>query len=125
MSFNWSSYLELADFILNKIDDFPDDEAVCRSVISRAYYAMFCLARNYVRDTDNHEFHGNDHKKLQVYLKGDPDKIRKKLGHQLEALHQERIKADYYDSLDEKPINKAQKALASAKRIKASLDMLP
>ena len=46
MKFDWSEYLNLANELI-KIDI---DEAKQRSSISRAYYAAFCMARNYLRD---------------------------------------------------------------------------
>ncbi len=38
--------------MLDNAGTLSDEEACYRSVASRAYYAVFCLARNYVRDTD-------------------------------------------------------------------------
>ena len=117
MSFDWSSYLTLAKELSNKVDEFPDQEAVYRSVVSRAYYSVFCLARNYVRDVDRSEFHGNAHKELQDYLKNHPHRPRKKIGNQLRDLHQHRLKADYDDDLGEQPQNKASRAVALANKI--------
>jgi hypothetical protein len=79
MSFDWSGYLTLANELSNKVDEFSDQEAVCRSVVSRAYYSVFCLARNYVRDVDHSEFHSNVHKELQDYLKNHSHRPRRKL----------------------------------------------
>jgi len=41
MSFNWRDYVDLAQDLLNRAE-----EACQRSSISRAYYGVFCLARN-------------------------------------------------------------------------------
>lgn len=41
--FDWEEYLELAKFLNRR-----DDEASKRSAISRAYYASFCVARNWL-----------------------------------------------------------------------------
>jgi uncharacterized protein (UPF0332 family) len=124
MSFDWSGYLTLAEYLNQHADDFSDQEAVYRSVVSRAYYAVFCLARNYVKDVDRAEFHGNDHQRLQNHLRNHSDKSRKKLGNQLRNLHQHRIKADYHDKLDEPPVNKASRALAEAGNIQAGLEQV-
>lgn len=122
MSFDWSGYLTLAKHLNDRSNDFPDQEAAYRSAISRAYYAVFCLARNYVKDVDRTEFHGNDHKQLQNHLRNHADKSRKKIGNQLRKLHQHRIKADYHDDLGELPVNKAGRALVEAEKIRAGLD---
>jgi hypothetical protein len=117
MSFDWLGYLALAKEMMAKANEFADQEAVCRCVVSRAYYGVYCLARNRVRDIDNTEFHGNDHKALQNYLIEHPHKSRKKLGNQLRDLHQHRIKADYSDDLDEHAVNKAKRAISLAQKI--------
>lgn len=117
MSFDWSGYLALANEMMAKANEFADQEAVYRCVVSRAYYGVYCLARNQVRDIDSREFHGNDHKALQNYLLEHPQKNRKKLGNQLRSLHQHRIKADYSDELDEQPVHKASKAINLAQKI--------
>ena len=49
------------------------DEARLRASISRAYYAAFCNARNYMINKDDNQFpqrHDN-HKYLVRYYKGD------------------------------------------------------
>ena len=52
MKFDWSGYLDLANelAIVSDRDSVKTIEAKLRSSISRAYYAAFCLARNYLRD---------------------------------------------------------------------------
>jgi hypothetical protein len=125
MSFDWSEYLILAEHMMGKIGEFPDQEAVYRSIISRAYYAVFCLIRNYVRDVDHKEFHGNDHQALQKYLMVHAHQPRRRLGNQLQDLHQHRIKADYHDNLDESASGKASRAITMASNIKQGLAQLP
>jgi uncharacterized protein (UPF0332 family) len=125
MSFDWANYLALAEQLMTKAGQFPDQESLYRSVTSRAYYACFGLVRNYLRDHDHQEFYsGNVHQALQIYLKNHPHQLRRKIGNQLEKLHQHRIKADYHDNLDELPLYKAGRALAQAKSITDSLSQL-
>jgi uncharacterized protein (UPF0332 family) len=124
MSFDWSDYLALAKEKMAITNEFADQEAVYRCVISRAYYGVYCQARNCVRDVDKAKFHGNDHQALQSYLKKHPHKTRKKLGLQLQSLHQHRIKADYHDDLDEQAVNKASRAISSAHEIAKALGEL-
>ncbi len=121
MSFDWSGYLVLAQELMVKANEFTDQEAVYRCVVSRAYYSVYCLARNYVRDVDQREFYSNDHKALQNYLIDHPRKDRKKVGLQLRDLHQHRIKADYSDELGEQAVNKANRAISAAQKIAGSL----
>jgi hypothetical protein len=124
MSFDWLAYLTLAEYMNQNVSKFPEEEACYRCVVSRAYYAVYCLARNYVRDSDNVIFSSNDHQALQDYLIQHPHKPRKKLGKQLRDLHQHRKGADYDDDLIEKPMNKASIALAYSKKIAKGLDEL-
>lgn len=121
MSFDWSGYLALAKEMMVKANEFADQEAVYRCVVSRAYYGVYCLARNRIRDIDKAEFYGNDHKALQRYLIEHPRKNLRKLGNQLRDLHQHRIKADYSDELDEQAINKASRAINLAQKIAEGL----
>ena len=125
MSFNWYHYFSIAEYMKAHVEEFPDAEACYRSAISRAYYAAMCLCRNYVKEHDGKEFHGDIHKALQNYLKENPhNKIRARIGNQLQKLHQDRIKADYYDELHESPASKAGKALVQARRIIENLSKL-
>lgn len=121
MNFDWLRYLTLAKEMMDKVNEFADQEAVYRSVVSRAYYAVFCSTRNYVREVDGKEFYGNDHQSLQRYLIAHSHRSRKKLGNQLRTLHQHRIKADYQGNLDEKAISKASRAVALAQEIADNL----
>jgi uncharacterized protein (UPF0332 family) len=121
MSFDWLTYLALAEYMNENVSKFPEEEACYRSVVSRAYYSVYCLTRNYIRDSDNVTFSSNDHQALQDYLIQHSHKPRKKLGKQLRDLHQHRKKADYDDDLIEQPVNKASIALTYAKKIARGL----
>lgn len=46
MGFDWTEYLILAQFLQGKGNRYSK-EAARRAAVSRAYYAAFCLARNY------------------------------------------------------------------------------
>ncbi len=47
MNFNWGEYFSLAEELVRN-----DKESCWRSAISRAYYSVFCLARNKYDFTD-------------------------------------------------------------------------
>jgi uncharacterized protein (UPF0332 family) len=50
MSFDWSNYLSLAQMLVNQPNEAGMEEAALRSAMSRAYYAAFCAARNFLHD---------------------------------------------------------------------------
>lgn len=48
MSFDWFDYLELSKELESSAQGSALEEAKLRSAISRAYYALFCSAKNYL-----------------------------------------------------------------------------
>ena len=122
MSFDWSEYLTLAERLVSKAEEAPNPEAYYRTAVSRAYYSVFCLTRNYVRDTEGRVF--SEHSALHKHLISKPHKAKSKLGNQLKRLFQHRNNADYDDGLREAAVNKASRALVQAKKIKEGLDRL-
>ena len=52
MRFDWNDYLDLAQRLEELIDGCGED-ACRRSAVSRAYYAAYCLARNYAIEMFN------------------------------------------------------------------------
>lgn len=121
MSFDWHNYLSFSEAALAKVSDYPNSEAVHRSVVSRAYYAVYCATRNLVRQKDQRSFSGNAHQQLQDYLINQPHKARKRLGNRLKQLHQLRIKADYEDQLQQQSMSMAQQAIVQARKIEGDL----
>jgi uncharacterized protein (UPF0332 family) len=113
--FNWQDYfdlsLELAN--INNIEEVsnltndrkPRSEAHLRSSVSRAYYAAFCIARNYLRDElddprlkkQNNDV--NEHQYVADELKNSRDKILNKAGTDLSRLRIYRNQSDYDDSI--------------------------
>ena len=124
MSFDWQNYLTLAQYMMDTAEEFPETEACYRSVVSRAYYAMFCMTRDYVSQVDGQDFYSNDHRALQDYLTNHPHRVRQKIGNQLRRLHQHRKKADYDRDLGEAPVNKATKALYEAQKVLEGLTQI-
>jgi uncharacterized protein (UPF0332 family) len=122
MSFDWFEYLTLAERLASEAEEAPSSEACYRTAVSRAYYSVYCLTRNYVRDTEGVDFY--DHSALHKHLIDKPHKLKSRLGKQLKNLLEHRIKADYYDDLGEAAVNKASRALKQAKKIKEGLDRL-
>lgn len=103
VEFSWKLYLALAEELAKS----KTDEAKLRASISRAYYAAFCNARNYMKFKDNNEFPPNEkehHKYLARYFKGDYDESkpdmdgsRNKIGKYLSSMRIDRKDADYED----------------------------
>ncbi len=112
MSFHWEKYVYLAEELMNRKDD-----AYLRSSISRAYYGVWCLARNkkgYKRyKTRKGE---NIHWKVINEYKNSNDRNEQNIGRILDKLRRLRDNADYNE---DRLINKdlAERSVISAKNI--------
>jgi hypothetical protein len=104
MSFDWAQFLKVAAFLETHSDVGLDDGALKRSAVSRAYYAAFCLARNYLRDNlgFNPSYTGEDHRDVVKRLRLEGRGLRK-AGENLERLRQWRNQCDYDDVLHNMP----------------------
>ena len=107
MRFDWSEYLNLAqELAATNSDSSANSEAKLRSAISRAYYATFCLARNYLRDIEkdprlsrkNRDI--NEHQYVAEEFIYHPTKMKNmvRIGENLSRLRELRNKADYEDT---------------------------
>mgnify|MGYP003807375369 CR=1 FL=1 len=98
ISFNWRNYLELAIELQKETD-----EANLRSSISRAYYAAFCSARNYMEEKDRHELpsDGSEHQYIIDYYSGhkgrSTNRKRTQIAQDLMRMRRERVNADYHN----------------------------
>lgn len=94
MSFNWKDYLSLAKELL-----VMDNEAKLRSSISRAYYSVFCKARNYLEDIGKiqRSRSGIVHKLVIEVLRSLNDKTSYQIAINLDRLRVDRNKSDYDD----------------------------
>ncbi|MCW6051502.1 HEPN domain-containing protein [Lyngbya sp. CCAP 1446/10] len=103
MKFDWSEYLNLAQELAANTE-----ESKLRSAISRAYYSVFCLARNYLRDIEqdprlsrNKTYDINDHQYVAeefIYNRSKSQKITE-IGRNLTRLRKIRNQADYEDTI--------------------------
>jgi len=99
MSFDWSEYLGLAQQLAGKAKISATRESRLRSAISRAYYAAFIQARNYLRDRDGVVIPTqNTHEYVINQFLNSSDEERKKIGRQLRRLRSNRNQADYDDT---------------------------
>lgn len=104
MTFHWPDYFDLAKALANPNLLLPvSDEARQRAAISRAYYASFCAARNYLRMQQNNNAlftNGSAHLKVREALVSKGSKPADQLAKLLLETHRERKRADYEDDYD-------------------------
>lgn len=126
MSFDWKSYYTLAQqwYQIAAQVSAPDKEAYYRCSISRAYYAAYCLARNFAIKVDKQSFGSDDHQKVKNHFKNHSDEIRKTIGNKLNTTRDDRNLADYEEVLYEGPQLKAGKTLKRTREIITLLDQL-
>jgi len=109
MKFDWSEYFNLAqELAAISSDNFASNEAKLRFAVSRAYYSVFCLSRNYSRDVEKdprlsrrNSFDINQHQYVAeefIFHKSKNPKIIK-IGENLSRLRELRNKADYSDTM--------------------------
>lgn len=123
MIFDWSDYLHLAEDLAGRAVVPPSQEAKLRSAISRAYYAAFCKARNFLRDKKGDTripSGGEAHRYVRNRFKTSGDKSYKSIGANLNRLRLDRGKADYDDTIS----NPNSLASASLKRSRQALKIL-
>ncbi|MGQ9625942.1 MAG: hypothetical protein ACUVV0_03445 [Anaerolineae bacterium] len=99
MSFDWSKYLYLAQELAGQPTSPSGEEARLRSAISRAYYAAFCKARNYLRDEEKLLVPpgGEAHRYVRDVFRTSSDSLYRRIGHNLARLRIDRNRADYED----------------------------
>lgn len=124
MTFNWSEYLNLARELAGKATTPSSQQAKLRSAISRAYYAAFIQARNFLRDHDNLTIpRKNTHQYVINQFRNSPDIMRANLGRNLQRLRSYRNQADYKDIVIGLA-SKSQEALSLSRRIISELGSL-
>lgn len=112
MSFDWITFLNFSKSLQNR-----NDEATCRTIVSRSYYATFYRSRIFLESHFNYRRPLKDeHSAIisEMTQKTDP-KIRK-IGRDLKKLRGKRTEADYMDTAS---VNDrvAEAAILEAERI--------
>lgn len=106
MKYNWNQFLSFSEALLQ--NDFWQDDVSTkyRIIISRAYYAAFHSAQNFLRDYHlESKRAGAEHEKVIIGLKemhkknADFQRTCKKVGIHLERLKVRRVQADYRDHI--------------------------
>jgi hypothetical protein len=127
MSFDWAEYLSLAEELCGLAVSGPPvgNEAQQRAGVSRAYYAAFILARNFLRDVDGVRTprHANAHQFVANQFLNHPDPIRVAIGYELGLLRAARNRCDYDDIVPNLP-SRAYLSIGSAVQVIADLARL-
>lgn len=132
MKFDGSEYLNLATELAASSSDSDDVEAKLRSAVSRAYYAVFCLSRNYLRDIEKdprlsrkNSSDINEHQYVaeEFIFHKSKNKEMIKIGENLSRLRELRNKADYADTIFNLPKD-VNYALKLAQNIMSVLNSL-
>ncbi len=93
--FEWSKYLDLANELVQR-----EDEAAKRTAVSRAYYSVFCMARNWLEVKSIPIGHGmNDHHIVWSTFEKLQGKRAKKIGLEGQRLRRARNMMDYDNSV--------------------------
>ncbi len=102
MSFDWTQYYQLSRELLGKPNSSASEEAKQRSAISRAYYAVFNLAADYIVAVE-----GDDalprtkdvHYAVSDYFRRESDKVSRDIADHLYNLRSARNQSDYKTSI--------------------------
>ena len=117
MSFCWKDYIDLSNILISSSKNNTLEKAYLRTSVSRAYYGIFCIARNYLRDIKNIQIRlQNTHEFVMNQFKFSNNLKEICIGNYLGNLRDERNKADYGDNY-QIDINRANKILASANQV--------
>lgn len=126
---DWYAYLSLAKELAEPKEGLThhEKEARQRSAVSRAYYAIFCTARD-IFDPDYKyrsptEMEGSSHAKLWKRLRTDSDQERRYIGQHGRNLGEARRQVDYDEFVTDLNHVVAD-AIQSAEDLKERLDAL-
>jgi uncharacterized protein (UPF0332 family) len=116
MNFNWIRYIYLATELLK-----GSDESYYRSAISRAYYGVFCIARDR-KGYSNYKRSDVHSKVITEYVKSN-DEDERSVGFLLVELRNSRNQADYNSNKVIRK-NEAERMVKAAKFILEILGIL-
>ncbi len=120
MSFDWSQYLHLA----RELAEETTDETKMRSAISRAYYAAFIKARNYLQEREGLTIPTqNSHQYVINQFKDSQEKVCEKIGNRLKRLRNRRNQADYDNTFPDLA-DRTKESLTLGRRIISGLGNL-
>jgi len=125
MSFAWRDYLELAEALVQARTTLAPEEACCRAAVSRAYYAVYGVARTQARDHEGLHLTatGEAHQQVSLHYRTGPSPRHREIGERLRQLRRARNRADYADQLA-RPVATAQWAVRQARQVLVQLQAL-
>ena len=88
MSFDWWEYLRLAEALVQRRTTFASEEACCRAAVSRAYYAVYGVARTQARAHDGVHLPptGDAHQQVSLHYRTGPSPQHRAIGEHLRQL---------------------------------------
>ena len=97
MSFSWAEFNELAQELIGHPGLNATAAAICRTAISRAYYAAFCTAMERLVNVDHVHIDQTADAHVQVYNEfgQSNDVTRRQIAAHLKTLRAQRNTADY------------------------------
>jgi hypothetical protein len=118
--FDWTEFLNLAEELADR-----DDEAARRSAVSRAYYSVFCVARDAleIRGLFNRREAASHHQEVWDAFVDDSRREWKRIGAVGHLLREERRQADYDEQVPNLP-RFTYGAMVRARRLNAALQSL-
>ena len=125
MSFAWGDYLALAEALVQARTTLAPEEACCRAAVSRAYYAVYGVARTQARDHAGLQLPatGDAHQQVGLHYRTGPSPRHRAIGEHLRQLRRARNHADYADQLA-RPVATAQWAVRQARQVLGQLQVL-
>lgn len=121
--FNWIEYLKLAEELAER----SGDEAAQRAAVSRAYYAVYCYARNRLEQAlilERDPKSSVSHQAIWKTYENDPRPGWGRIGQDGQNLKESRRRADYDDEQINDPERFAKKAIRQARSLNSSLQKL-
>lgn len=120
MVFDWKEYFKQSEFLIRWSGDEFNEESAKRSGVSRAYYGVFCLFRDYAANIGAIEISGEseDHSALRRYFRRSGDIVTYE---ELNDIRTWRNQCDYDNEIDN--INRlARDALRTARKLIVKYD---
>jgi uncharacterized protein (UPF0332 family) len=128
MSFDWQDYLRLSDALTKDQSITQFEEARYRVAISRAYYAAYHTALDFVCNNGSPLYQpvksGADHAGVRRHLQKSGESKRLKIAKDLDRLHERRKEADYEEVIIGNPKPLAISSITVASNIIKALESL-
>ncbi|MGH9831336.1 MAG: hypothetical protein ACREDR_49665, partial [Blastocatellia bacterium] len=124
MVFEWRELLVLSDMLRKNRADFPNEQAVFRTAVSRAYYAAYGHASQVaaIKYSFMPSKTPDDHTQLRLHFRG---RKMHALADKLDDLRKWRNKCDYDETADDVDDRMAANAISRADYVIKTLKLKP